>query len=273
MAPSSRRVGSGPTAADLAVLAAWAPELADTFVALSCDIALVLDPAGRIVKVAHRDADRLSRQTWVGNDWAVTVSNDSLNKVEQMLVDLASTGHARRREINHPDGRGGTVPVAYSAVRLGVDGPTLAVGHDLSAQSAMQQRFVDAQLALERSYWQTTSRPDPTGRRPLLDDELEGDDDAAQRNEDRDEGGDETARSSNVEAEADREFLDLTLTRALHRLVDRVGQRDGATLLSDVRKLAEQHFLALAIERAGSEEALAESLGLNRRALTRRLRP
>ena len=39
--------------ADLQVLAAWAPELADTFVALACDIALVIDTDGRIAKLAQ----------------------------------------------------------------------------------------------------------------------------------------------------------------------------------------------------------------------------
>ena len=43
--------------------------------------------------------------------------------------------------------------MAYSAARLGESGPMLAVGHDLRAQAALQQRFVAAQEALERSYW------------------------------------------------------------------------------------------------------------------------
>ena len=36
---------------------------------------------------------------------------------------------------------------------LGRDGPVLAVGRDLRAVSAIQQRFIDAQQAMERDYW------------------------------------------------------------------------------------------------------------------------
>jgi transcriptional regulator PpsR len=39
-------------------------------------------------------------------------------------------------------------------VRLGEQGPLLAVGRDLRAVSAIQQRFLDAQKDLERDYWQ-----------------------------------------------------------------------------------------------------------------------
>jgi transcriptional regulator PpsR len=39
-------------------------------------------------------------------------------------------------------------------VRLGAAGPVLAVGRDLRAVAAIQQRFIDAQQEMERDYWQ-----------------------------------------------------------------------------------------------------------------------
>jgi hypothetical protein len=42
--------------------------------------------------------------------------------------------------------------VAYTALRLGPDGPSLAVGHDLRSVARIQQRFLLVQQELERGY-------------------------------------------------------------------------------------------------------------------------
>ena len=42
--------------------------------------------------------------------------------------------------------------MAYTALRLGPDGPALAVGQDLRTLARMQQRFVRVQQELERGY-------------------------------------------------------------------------------------------------------------------------
>jgi hypothetical protein len=241
--------------ADLEVLAAWAPELADTFVALSCDIALVIDERGVVAKMAQHESQPIAPTSWIGRTWVENVSPDSREKVEQMLADVVATGHARRREINHPDARGGaTVPVAYTAARLGAQGPTLAIGHDLRAVAALQQRFVAAQEALERSYWNAhqhvQGRPAPAA---LMT------------------GGEKASlgigkRSAGKSGDLD----DTELVRALGQLVERIGDGELSQLLRDARRLAERHFLARAVQRAGSEEALAKSLGVSRRSLSRR---
>ncbi|MBC7438267.1 MAG: PAS domain-containing protein, partial [Bdellovibrionales bacterium] len=49
--------------------------------------------------------------------------------------------------------KGGNLAVAYTAIRLGENGPLLAVGRDLGAIVAIQQRFIEAQHEMERSYW------------------------------------------------------------------------------------------------------------------------
>lgn len=140
---------------DLSGLSDWAPELAQTLASLTSDIALVLDDNGVICSVANGGSALLSpaAQAWVGRVWADTVTSETRCKIEQMLKELTSTGLARRREINHPSG-GGNIALAYTAMRLGPNGPLLAVGRDLSAAAAIQQRFITTQQEMERSYWQ-----------------------------------------------------------------------------------------------------------------------
>ena len=144
-----------PTRLDLGVLSPWAPELAQTFVSLSSDIALVMDGGGVIQSVVQGGSEPLapSAQDWVGRPWADTVTGETRGKVEQLLKEVSDTGIARKREINHPNGVGTSVAVAYTAVRLGEGGPVLVVGCDLRSITAIQKRFLDAQQELERGYW------------------------------------------------------------------------------------------------------------------------
>ncbi len=143
---------------DLSPLSPWAPELAQAFVTLASDIALVLDERGVIRNVVQgksgSDESLLpSTQDWVGRPWADTVSADTRGKIDALLSEVTRTGLARRREINHPLNEGASVAIAYTAVRLGHSGPVLAVGRDLRAIGAIQQRFLEAQREMERGYW------------------------------------------------------------------------------------------------------------------------
>jgi transcriptional regulator PpsR len=141
-------------AADLTALSDCAAELAEVMVSLASDIALVIDDDGVIRSVAQSGAAPLApgMERWVGRAWADTVTGDTRRKIELMLTDLNLTGVARRREVN-VSGASGTIPLAYTAMRLGHGGPVIAVGRDLRAVAAIQQRFLDAQQDLERSYW------------------------------------------------------------------------------------------------------------------------
>ena len=143
--------GSGASA-DLSPLSGLAPQLASALVSLSSDIALVIGDDGVITNVAVGDAGPAA-QDWVGKAWAETVTGDTRRKIELLLQDVSSTGVARRREVNHPAPGAPDIPIAYTAVRLGAAGPVLAVGRDLRAVAAIQQRFVDAQQEMERGYW------------------------------------------------------------------------------------------------------------------------
>ncbi len=259
---------------DLAALSVWAPELADTFVALACDIALVIDDQGVIRKLTqHAARPLLPGVDWLGLHWAETASPDSRDKVLQMLSDVATRGVARRREINHPQAPSAsatdpaghpapapTVAVAYTAIRLG-PGPTLAVGHDLRTQTDLQQRFLLAQQALEQSYWQAQQK-EPThaavaANRPLAE--------AERAQPLRQAAG---ARTDGVVSAPDAQSQ--ALLSALDGLHERIGRDALPGLLRDAKRLIEQHFLQRALERSGSEAAVARSLGITQRTLTRR---
>lgn len=142
--------------ADLGALSALAPELAEMLVSVASDIALVVDDAGVIRRVALGGGEpvKTMAEDWVGRPFADTVTIETRRKVEQLLADVAASGLSRSRQVNHASPLGLDVPVAYSAVRLGVGGPVLVVGRDMSVVSAMQQRLLHAQAEMEREYWQ-----------------------------------------------------------------------------------------------------------------------
>lgn len=145
-----------PELAELAAVAGYAPHLAQAFASLACDMALVLDGDGVITRVAHNPSGSLAAVTdgWVGRPLADTVLPQSRPKIARLLDELARLGLARRREVNLPaDGASGHgIPVAYTALRLGASGPSLAVVQDLRAVAQMQQRFLRVQQELERGY-------------------------------------------------------------------------------------------------------------------------
>lgn len=139
-----------------------APAVASTVVRVAGDIALVIGEDGVIRTVAegtvalHEDG-----QDWVGRPWVETVGQGARKKVEMLLQEAQQHGVSQRRELSHPLPGGADIPVSWAAVRLGDRGPVLAVGRDLRAIGAIQQRFLDAQQELEREYWrrrQTESR-------------------------------------------------------------------------------------------------------------------
>ena len=140
---------------DLSALSPLAPELAATIARVASDIAIVIDPDGVIRSVAESDGGFAGPSAgWVGQRWVDTVTDDTRRKIELLLQEVQSNGVTRRREVNHPNPAGSDIPMTWSAIRLGEGGPVLAVGRDLRAVAAIQQRLVDAQQDLERQYWQ-----------------------------------------------------------------------------------------------------------------------
>jgi hypothetical protein len=136
-----------------AAVAAFAPNLAQAFASLACDVALVLDAQGVITRVAHSAGGSLLQASagWLGQPLVAIVTVQTRPKIDSLLRELAELGLGRRREVNLP-AQPAEVPVAFTALRLGPNGPSLAVGHDLRAVAQMQQRFLRVQQELERGY-------------------------------------------------------------------------------------------------------------------------
>lgn len=158
---------SKPTDPDLSALSPLATELATTIARVASDIALVIDKDGVISSVAEGAAVQAQGcSQWVGQRWVDTVSASTRPKIQSLLDEVASSGIvSRRREVSHLAQGGDELPVTWSAIRLGADGPVLAVGRDLRAVAAIQQRFVEAQQDMERHYW---SRRQAENRYQLL---------------------------------------------------------------------------------------------------------
>lgn len=123
---------------------------------MATDVALVVDREG-VIRDLSFGSEELSRENdetrWIGNPWAETVTVESRPKVEALLRDAgAEAGVPRWRQLNHPSPTGSDIPVLYSAIRISREGPVVAVGRDLRAVAALQQRLVAAQQSLERDY-------------------------------------------------------------------------------------------------------------------------
>jgi len=142
---------------DLGLLAEYAPALVTMLAQVASDIAMVLDSQGVIQKVVHGGADaeslRFLSSDWVGRALEDTVTVGTRKKVEELLRDVSAKGVSNLRHLNHSNPAGTEIPFAYSVVRLGEQGPLLAVGRDLRTVMAMQQRFTSTQQEMERHYW------------------------------------------------------------------------------------------------------------------------
>jgi transcriptional regulator PpsR len=151
---------------DLGALSEFAPELANLFVSLSGGIALVMGQDGVIRNVAvSASITEPSASAWIGRPWAETVTGDTRKKIELLIQEVGATGVTRKREVNHPASGGTDIPISYSALRLGKQGPVIAVGRDLRTIAAIQQQMLSAQKDLERDYW--TLRRDQGQQREL----------------------------------------------------------------------------------------------------------
>lgn len=128
---------------------------AASLLAVAGDIALVLDSAGVIRDVALAGAEpQLEVATqWVGRPWIDTVSIESRSKIDTLLKEANAGSVSKRRQVNNVMVDGTDVPVSYTALRIGRDGGLVAVGRDMRNVSALQQRLVEAQQAMERDYW------------------------------------------------------------------------------------------------------------------------
>lgn len=131
-------------------------DTAATLLATASDLALVMDRAGIIQDTAFQRSD-LSLELdgsgrWVGRPWSETVSLESQPKVDTLLREAETNVASGWRQLTHQSVQGREVPILYAAVRLGAGERIVALGRDLRAVAALQQRLVDAQMSMERDY-------------------------------------------------------------------------------------------------------------------------
>ena len=122
----------------------------------AADVALILDPDGSIRDVAVQ-SDELSSaldgvRKWIGQRWQDIVTVESRPKVDGLLRDAIRKAEPRWRHLNHPSTGDNDVPILYSAVQAGEGDRVVAIGRDLRAISALQQRLVEAQQSIETDY-------------------------------------------------------------------------------------------------------------------------
>ncbi len=131
-------------------------DTAATLVATASDVALVMDRDGIIQDMAFQQSE-LSMELegygrWFGRPWSETVSAESQPKVDTLLREAERNVASGWRQLNHETAKGRSVPILYSAVRLTDGERIVALGRDLRAVAALQQRLVDAQMSMERDY-------------------------------------------------------------------------------------------------------------------------
>jgi transcriptional regulator PpsR len=136
-------------------LADLEPQLAADLVANTGDLAVIVDRTGVVRAIVATDAELRESgiDQWVGQHWAQTVTLETRGKVEALLRDAGSKSSGRRRQVNHLLPGGDDLPVSYTVMRVGRDGAFIAAGRDMRTVSALQQRLVEAQQAMERDYW------------------------------------------------------------------------------------------------------------------------
>ena len=114
----------------------------------ACDLALLIGRDGIIADVTVGAADLADFDLcdWAGQKWVDTVEPDSRAKIEAMLAGASEPG--RWRQVNH--NLSGGLPIRYLAIPADDNGRVLAIGRDMRAVAAQQQRLLRVQQSMER---------------------------------------------------------------------------------------------------------------------------
>ncbi|WP_353226492.1 transcriptional regulator PpsR [Novosphingobium sp.] len=127
--------------------------MAASLLAAVGDITFILTDDGTILDVAVPQGDLANHgfSAWVGESWVDAMTVESRSKAIEMLQSARTGGPLRWRQVNHTVA-GGDVPVRYMVMALGDSERLIAVGRDMRAAAAMQQRLLQTQQSLERDY-------------------------------------------------------------------------------------------------------------------------
>lgn len=148
--PVSRAPGQG-----LASVGPLKAEAAGRVLAAAADLSLTIDESGIVRGCAFR-SDDLARAVrggvdWPGQAWTDLLTVESRPKAQSLLRSALRGEASPPCHLNHPAAQPGPdVAIEYTAVRVGRT--VLAFGCDLRDLSALQQRLVDAQQALEHEH-------------------------------------------------------------------------------------------------------------------------
>lgn len=130
-------------------------DTAARLIAAVADVALIVDRHGVVqdMTVGNDDLPLVEGDNWLGRHWNEIVTVESRPKVDVLLQDAARKTPSRWRQLNHPSSQGGPdVPIMYSTVGVGRGDQIIAVGRDLRAVAALQQRLIEAQQSMEQDY-------------------------------------------------------------------------------------------------------------------------
>ena len=117
------------------------------------DVTFILTKEGTILDVAVSQGDLANHgfADWVDESWIGTMTEECQPKAIEMLEGASASGPPRWREVSHP-AAGGDVPVRYLVMALGESDRLIAIGRDMRAAAATQQRLLQTQQSLERDY-------------------------------------------------------------------------------------------------------------------------
>lgn len=147
------------------------PALLTEIISTASDIALLVTMSGQISSVLvnphHRSFGELKH--WEGRHASEVLTVESRIKLERRLAAIydGDSTVSMAVELTHSDSGTWEFPVRYSLHRLGGDNSVLMLGRDLRPIAEMQQKLVQAQLALERDY--ETQREIETRYRVLME--------------------------------------------------------------------------------------------------------
>lgn len=141
--------GTGAATAAASPLGGLSLDAAARALAASCDLALIIDADGIIRDVAMGTDDLADQgiESWLNQPWVDTVHSENSSKIMNMLSGASEPG--RWRQVNHKAPMG-DLPIRYLAIPADDEGRIVAIGRDMRAAAAVQQRLLRAQQSMER---------------------------------------------------------------------------------------------------------------------------
>lgn len=118
------------------------------------DIALLVDSENivRDVSMLEGAAAEGIRTNWIGQSIKYLVTDESEQKVINLIEDARAEKSIKTREINHALAHQDDFPVRYRAVKLNDRNDVILFGYDFTPVAELQRKLVSSQLAMEREF-------------------------------------------------------------------------------------------------------------------------